>query len=99
MPAAWLDQGFVSLSDLAKLFSGTDTALTTVANQTPNLANLNPYPVGTYGNLGDNNLKGPGCFSIEPGLIPNFPDSGNRERFRCARKHSTPATSAGTTGS
>jgi hypothetical protein len=63
------------------VFAGVDQALTTVANQPPNLVNMNPYPanqtvtnwinasafatatLGTYGNLGYNNLKGPVFFN------------------------------------
>ena len=73
------------------VFSGTDTALTSIASQTPNLTNLNPYPSnqnvnnwisasafagatpGTYGNLGYNNLKGPGVFQLNLALSRNFP--------------------------
>jgi len=71
-------------------FAGTDQALTTVANQTPNLVG-NPYPAdqtvnhwlnaaafapaapGTYGNLGYNNLKGPGVFQLNMALSRTFP--------------------------
>ena len=71
-------------------FSGTDQALTTVGNQTPNLVNANPYPAnqtlsnwlnasafatatpGTYGNLGYNNLKGPGIFQLNVALSRTF---------------------------
>ena len=71
--------------------AGTDQALTTVANQTPNLVNANPYPanqtvnnwinasafapaaLGTYGNLGYNNLKGPGIFQLNVALSRTFP--------------------------
>jgi hypothetical protein len=73
------------------VFAGTDQALTTVANQTPNLVNANPYPanqtvnnwinasafapaaLGTYGNLGYNNLKGPGIFQLNLALSRTFP--------------------------
>ena len=72
------------------VYSGTDRALTTVANQTPNLASANPYPdnqninnwisrsafanpdLGTYGNLGYNNLKGPGVFQLNMALSRTF---------------------------
>jgi hypothetical protein len=72
------------------VFSGTDRALTTVGNQTPNLVNTNPYPsnksvngwinasafanpdLGTYGNLGYNNMKGPGVFQLNMALSRNF---------------------------
>jgi hypothetical protein len=72
------------------VFTGTDQALTTVANQPPNLVSLNPYPsnqnvnnwinrsafapaaLGTYGNLGYNNLKGPGVFQLNMALSRNF---------------------------
>jgi hypothetical protein len=71
------------------VFSGTDRALNTVANQTPNLVG-NPYPsnqnvnnwvsrsafsnpdLGSYGNLGYNNLKGPGVFQLNVGLSRTF---------------------------
>ena len=70
-------------------FAGTDQALTTVANQTPNLVG-DPYPAnqtinhwlntaafaaaapGSYGNLGYNNLKGPGVFQLNMSLSKNF---------------------------
>jgi hypothetical protein len=70
--------------------TGSDVALTTVANQTPNLVNNNPYPAnqspsqwvsktafqnaapGSYGNLGYNNLKGPGVFQLNLALSRNF---------------------------
>jgi len=72
------------------VFTGTDQALTTVANQPPNLVTPNPYPsnqnvtnwishsafapaaLGTYGNLGYNNLKGPGVFQLNMALSRNF---------------------------
>jgi len=72
------------------VYSGTDRALTTVANQTPNLVSANIYPdnqnvnnwinrsafanpdMGTYGNLGYNNLKGPGVFQLNLSLSRNF---------------------------
>jgi hypothetical protein len=81
------------------VYSGTDRALTTVANQTPNLLVSNPYPtdqsvdhwicgvkasagcgspafanpdLGTYGNLGYNNLKGPGVFQLNLALSRDF---------------------------
>jgi hypothetical protein len=72
------------------VFTGTDQALTTVANQPPNLVDLNPYPsnqnvnnwisrsafapaaLGTYGNLGYNNLRGPGVFQLNIALSRNF---------------------------
>ncbi len=70
--------------------TGSDVALTTIANQTPNLINTNPYPAdqnvnqwvsknafapaapGSYGNLGYNNLKGPGVFQLNMALSRNF---------------------------
>lgn len=72
------------------VFTGTDQALTTVANQPPNLVNPNPYPsnqtvnnwinasafapapLGTYGNLGYNNMKGPGVFQLNLALSRTF---------------------------
>jgi hypothetical protein len=72
------------------VYSGTDRALTTVANQTPNFVSANPYPdnqnvnnwinrsafanpdLGTYGNLGYNNMKGPGVFQLNMGLSRTF---------------------------
>ena len=72
------------------VFTGTDQALTTVANQPPNLVSPDPYPsnqsvsnwishsafapaaLGTYGNLGYNNLKGPGVFQLNMALSRNF---------------------------
>ena len=72
------------------VLSGTDQALSTVNNQTPNLVSNNPYPSnqsvdnwisrsafataapGTYGNLGYNNLKGPGVFQFNMALSRNF---------------------------
>ena len=71
--------------------TGSDVALTTLANQTPNLLSANPYPSsqtpsrwisrsafqnaasGSYGNLGYNNLKGPGVFQLNLALSRNFP--------------------------
>src|SRR5579871_759481 len=73
------------------VFNGSDRALSTVANQPPNLVNTNPYAssqsvnswinpagfvlpaLGTYGNLGYNNLKGPGVFQLNLALSRNFP--------------------------
>ena len=73
------------------VFAGTDQALTTVPNQTPNLVNLNPYPAnqtvndwinksafataapGSYGNLGYNNMKGPGVVQLNLALSRTFP--------------------------
>ena len=73
------------------VFAGTDTALNTVTNQTPNLVSQNPYPaqqtpndwinasafapatLGTYGNLGYNNMKGPSLFQLNMALSRNFP--------------------------
>jgi hypothetical protein len=70
--------------------SGVDSALSTMPGQTPNLANLNPYPArqtvtnwvnasaftsaapGTYGNLGYNNMKGPGFFTLDLSLVRSF---------------------------
>jgi hypothetical protein len=72
------------------VYSGSDRALTTVTNQTPNLVSSNPYPsnqsvnnwinasafalpaLGTYGNLGYNNLKGPGVFQLNMAVSRNF---------------------------
>ena len=72
------------------VYAGTDRALTTVQNQTPDLVNPNPYPSsqtannwinrsaflaaapGTYGNLGYNNMKGPGTFQLNLALSRNF---------------------------
>jgi hypothetical protein len=72
------------------VYSGTDRALTTVANQTPNFLTSNPYPdnqnvnnwisrsafanpdLGTYGNLGYNNMKGPGVFQLNMALSRTF---------------------------
>jgi hypothetical protein len=71
------------------VYTGTDQALTSVANQTPNLV-ANPYPKnqnvnnwidplafqaaapGTYGNLGYNNLKGPGVFQLNMAVSRTF---------------------------
>src|SRR5205085_9080785 len=68
------------------VYAGTDRALTTVQNQTPDWLRLNPYSSqqdtnhwvdasafapsapGTYGNLGYNNLKGPGTFQLNVAL-------------------------------
>jgi hypothetical protein len=79
--------------------TGSDRALTTVANQPPNLVNPNPYPnsqsvdswvsksafsaadPGSYGNLGYNNLKGPGVFQLNLALSRNFP-IGERKRVQ-----------------
>ena len=72
------------------VYAGTDQALTTVANQTPNQVLANPYPAnqtfsnwinkaafataapGTYGNLGYNNMKGPGIVQVNVALSRNF---------------------------
>jgi len=85
------------------VITGSDVALTTTINQTPNLVNANPYPAnqsvdkwlistapqiradlrdtspafanaapGSYGNLGYNNLKGPGIFQLNVALSRNF---------------------------
>ena len=80
----------IKSSQFFTVISGSDRALTTIANQTPNLVNLNPYPsgqnvnqwvtrsafapadLGTYGNLGYNNLKGPGVFQLNVALSRNF---------------------------
>jgi hypothetical protein len=82
------------------VFSGIDSALTSVASQTPNLANANPYPanktvndwitaagfsqaaLGTYGNLGYNNLKGPGVFQLNMALSRNFPIWGEKRTLQ-----------------
>jgi len=70
--------------------AGTDRALSTVGNQTPNLVATDPYPsnqgvnnwisassfaaapLGSYGNLGYNNLKGPGLFQLNIAVSRNF---------------------------
>ena len=85
------------------VITGSDVALSTVANQTPNLLLANPYPAnqsvdkwivstasgirsdlrdsspafanaapGSYGNLGYNNLKGPGIFQLNVAVSRNF---------------------------
>jgi len=85
------------------IITGSDVALTTTINQTPNQALANPYPTnqsvdkwlisnatgiradlrdsspafvnaptGSYGNLGYNNLKGPGIFQLNMALSRNF---------------------------
>jgi hypothetical protein len=85
------------------VITGSDVALTTTINQTPNLVNANPYPAnqsvdkwlistapqiradlrdtspafanaapGSYGNLGYNNLNGPGIFQLNVALSRNF---------------------------
>jgi len=85
------------------IITGSDVALTTTINQTPNLLNTNPYPtnqsvdkwiisnapgiradlrdtasafanapLGSYGNLGYNNLKGPGIFQLNVAVSRNF---------------------------
>jgi Carboxypeptidase regulatory-like domain/TonB dependent receptor len=85
------------------IVTGSDVALTTTINQTPNQLMANPYPAnqsvdkwlvstapsiradlrdtspafanaatGTYGNLGYNNLKGPGVFQLNMALSRNF---------------------------
>ncbi|HYR43495.1 MAG TPA: TonB-dependent receptor [Terriglobia bacterium] len=72
------------------VYAGTDRALTTVQNQTPDLVNSNVYPAhqtadswinrsafnasapGTYGNLGYNNMKGPGTFQLNMALSRTF---------------------------
>jgi hypothetical protein len=77
-------------SQLFTVVTGTDVALTTTPNQTPNLVNTNPYPtnqgveqwvsrsafqnapLGSYGNLGYNNLRGPGVFQFDMALSRNF---------------------------
>jgi len=80
--------------------AGTDRALSTTPNQTPDLLLSNPYPAnqsidhwlittannpikdsapafapaafGQYGNLGYNNLKGPGLFQLNIAVSRNF---------------------------
>jgi hypothetical protein len=85
------------------IITGSDVALSTTINQTPNLVMANPYPAnqsvdkwivstasgiradlrdsspafvnaapGSYGNLGYNNLKGPGIFQLNVALSKNF---------------------------
>ena len=72
------------------VFAGTDQALTSVINQTPNLVNPDPYPAnqtfsnwinksafataapGTYGNLGYNNMKGPGIVQLKCSSVAEF---------------------------
>jgi hypothetical protein len=85
------------------VITGSDVALTTTINQTPNLLLANPYPAnqsvdkwivstapsiradlrdsspafanaatGSYGNLGYNNLKGPGIFQLNVAVSRNF---------------------------
>ena len=88
----------VKSAQLFTVTTGSDVALTTIANQTPNLVG-NPYPAnqvpghwlvnprlhpgqdtaafanalpGSYGNLGYNNLKGPGVFQLNLALSRNF---------------------------
>ena len=80
----------IKSAQLFSVYSGTDAALTTAANQTPNLLNPNPYPAnktvndwisasafgpatpGAYGNLGYNNMKGPGVFQLNMAVSRNF---------------------------
>ena len=80
----------VKSAQLFTVTTGSDVALSTIANQTPNLLNTNPYPTnqtvgqwiskssfanaapGSYGNLGYNNLKGPGVFQLNFALSRNF---------------------------
>ena len=80
----------IKSAQLFTVTTGSDVALTTIANQTPNLVNTNPYPAnqspaqwitksafqnapaGSYGNLGYNNLKGPGVFQLNLALSRNF---------------------------
>jgi hypothetical protein len=85
------------------IVTGSDVALTTTINQTPNQLLANPYPAnqsvdkwlvstapnipaslrdtspafanaatGSYGNLGYNNLKGPGIFQLNVAVSRNF---------------------------
>jgi hypothetical protein len=85
------------------IVTGSDVALSTTPNQTPNLLLANPYPanqsvdkwlistapqvrsdlrdtspafanapLGSYGNLGYNNLKGPGIFQLNVAVSRNF---------------------------
>ena len=90
----------IKSAQLFTVTSGSDRALTTTPNQTPNLVSANPYPsnqtvdhwicgsavttscgspafalpaLGTYGNLGYNNLKGPGVFQLNLAVSRNFP--------------------------
>jgi hypothetical protein len=48
-------------------FGGACTVAQTLAGQTANC-----IPLGTYGNLGINNLKGPGVFQLDLALSRNF---------------------------
>jgi hypothetical protein len=73
------------------VYAGTDRALTTVQNQTPDFVNPSalypqqqtannwinasaflPAAPGTYGNLGYNNMKGPGTFQLNMALSRTF---------------------------
>ncbi|PWU06790.1 MAG: hypothetical protein C5B51_11595 [Terriglobia bacterium] len=72
------------------VLSGSDRALTTIANQPPNLVSTDVYapnqspsqwlnksafvaaPLGSYGNLGIDNLKGPGVFQLNLAVSRNF---------------------------
>src|SRR5579871_185274 len=92
LASGWQVAPILSIRSAAffSVYSGTDRALSTVSNQTPNLVSLNPYPssqnvnnwinksafansdLGTYGNLGYNNLKGPGVFQLNLALSRNF---------------------------
>ena len=104
------------------VFAGTDRALSTVVNQTPNLVNNNPYPekqtvnnwinrsafaaadLGTYGNLGYNNLRGPGVIQLNLALSRNFAIRENRtvqvraEAFNLPNHLNPFAPGAGPTG-
>ena len=80
-------------------FVGSDRALTTAVNQTPNQVLANPYPatqtlsnwinaaafapsaLGTYGNLGYNNLKGPGIFQLNVAFSRTF-QIGEKRAFQ-----------------
>jgi hypothetical protein len=93
----------IKSSQFFTVITGSDVALTTTPQQTPNLLNTNPYPanqsvdkwitstatgiradlrdtspafanapLGSYGNLGYNNMKGPGVFQLNIAVSRNF---------------------------
>lgn len=93
----------IKSSQFFTIVTGSDVALSTTINQTPNQLLANPYPAhqsvdkwlvstapgiradlrdtspafanaapGTYGNLGYNNLKGPGIFQLNIAVSRNF---------------------------
>jgi len=80
----------IKSAQLFTVTAGTDRALTTVNNQTPNLISqdiypanqsvekyfnttaFQPAPLGSYGNMGYNNMKGPGIFQFNLALSRNF---------------------------